>query len=172
MQPTGEALNEPFNIAEGVEIPVGEYNWTRYRFELETASKRKIGGQATWWFGGFYGGTLNEFKVELKVRPLPQLILEVNYEKNSGDLPFGSFSQELYATRVQLNLTSNLNFSSYIQYDNESRNAGSYSRLRWTFTPRGDLFVVYKHNLVNSITDRWEYSSNQLIVKLSYGLEL
>ena len=42
------------------------------------------------------------------------------------------------------------------------------TRLRWTFDPLGDVFVVYNHN-VEDFTDRWELESNQLIVKIQYA---
>lgn len=45
---------------------------------------------------------------------------------------------------------------------------GTNTRLRWTFTPVADLFLVYNHN-VQSIVDRWRLDSNQLLVKLQYA---
>ena len=42
------------------------------------------------------------------------------------------------------------------------------TRLRWTFDPLGDVFVVYNHN-VEDFTDRWQLESNQLIVKVQYA---
>ena len=60
---------------------------------------------------------------------------------------------------------------SFVQYDTESRSFGTNNRFRWTFAPRGDLFVVYNHNMAKPIEERfWEYDSNQLIVKLVYGI--
>jgi hypothetical protein len=60
-----------------------------------------------------------------------------------------------------------------VQYDNESSSLGSNSRLRWTFHPSGDLFVVYNHNLQQSLSDRasrrWNFDSNALMVKLQYA---
>jgi hypothetical protein len=172
IRPQGESLIEPFEISDGVIIGSDQYHWARYRLEVETASKRRINGQATWWFGGFYGGTLDQIQMEIRWRVFSSLILEMKYERNIGNLPAGSFTSDLIATRVQVNMTSNLNLSSYIQYDNESQSIGSYSRFRWTFAPRGDLFVVYKHNMTNDITNRWDYDSSQFILKLSYGLWL
>ena len=61
--------------------------------------------------------------------------------------------------------------SSYIQYDTDSESMGTNTRLRWTFVPVADLFVVYNHN-VRSIIDRWHLDSNQLLVKLQYAWRL
>jgi len=169
--PAGEFLKEPFEIADDVAIPMGTYHYMRYRVELETSSKRRINGQGTWWFGGFYGGRLDQFELQLNWRPLSFLVFQGNFEHNIGHLPYGDFTQDLYGVRLQLNLSSNLNFSSFVQYDTESRSFGTNNRFRWTFAPRGDLFIVYNHNMARPIEERfWLYQSNQLIVKLVYGI--
>ncbi|MBA4323185.1 MAG: hypothetical protein C0408_10250, partial [Odoribacter sp.] len=173
IKPAGEFLKQPFLIGGHV-IPAGEYNWLAFRAELETASKRALNGKITYWFGGFYGGTMDQIILALRWRPMPLVTLEINYEKSIGrmPLPTGNFQWDLVSGRVQLNMSSDLNLSSFIQYDTESRSMGSYSRLRWTFTPHGDLFFVYKHNIRNDLTNRWIYDSNQLIIKFSYSFDL
>ena len=172
VMPVGEQLEEPFEIVDGVILQPGAYHWMRYRLELETASKRKINGEFTWWFGGFYDGTLDQIEFQLNLRPFSFLNFELSFERNMGFLPEGDFVQDLWAGRVLLNFSSDLQISSFIQYDNESRNLGSNSRLRWTFSPKGDLFVVYNHNMINDLTDRWSYQANQLILKLTYAIWL
>ena len=52
--------------------------------------------------------------------------------------------------------------------DTESREMGSNNRLRWTFSPYGDLFVVYNHNLIRTDDPRWAFESNQLPIKVQY----
>ena len=60
----------------------------------------------------------------------------------------------------------------FLQYDNEGNSIGLNSRLRWTFMPLGDPFVVYNHNLAKSITDRWIRDSKQLLMKLQYNVRI
>ncbi len=57
----------------------------------------------------------------------------------------------------------------FVQYDNESRSFGTNTRLRWTFDPFGELFVVYNHN-VTDFGDRWGRDSNQLLVKAQHAV--
>src|SRR3954463_5026568 len=64
-----------------------------------------------------------------------------------------------------------LSLSSYIQYDTDSESVGANTRLRWTFKPIADLFIVYNHN-IRSIVERWRLDSNQLLVKLQYALRM
>jgi hypothetical protein len=171
--PTGERLREPFEIADGVTIPAGAYHWTRWRLEAQFASKRKASGQITWWFGGFYGGTLSELSLTGTLRPWPLLIVELNAGHNVGKLPQGRFVQDVVGTRLRFNFSPDLQLASYVQYDNQTRSIGSNSRLRWSFSPRGELFVVYNHNL-NEERDAlgsrtgWAFASNQLLAKLQY----
>ena len=172
IMPAGEYLKEPFEIAPDVIIPAGGYNWIRSRLELETASKRAINGQITWWYGGFYDGWLDQIELQLFLRPLAWMIIELNYEKNIAKLPFGNFDQSLFGGRLQLNFTPDIQLSSFIQYDNLSNSIGANTRMRWTFVPRGDLFIVYNHNMARNIEDRFSYQSNQLIAKLTYSFWL
>jgi hypothetical protein len=152
-------------------IPTGSYHWRRYRLEGGTAQKRRLYTQVTWWFGDFYNGRLDQIEWTGAWNPAPLLTVEFTGERNIGDLETGRFMQTLVGTRVRLNLSSDLSIASYTQYDTDSRSIGVNTRLRWTFVPVGDLFVVYNHN-VRSLLERWELESNQLLIKLQYAWRL
>lgn len=168
VNPTGERLTEPFEVADGVVVPPGSYHWNRYRLEVGTAQKRRLYTQVTWWFGGFYGGHLNQLVWTGAWNPTPLITVEFSGEHNVGDLPGGQFTQTLVGNRLRLNMSPDLSLSSYVQYDTDSDSIGVNTRLRWTFTPAADLFVVYNHN-VGSLDDRWAIQSNQLLIKLQYA---
>ena len=172
--PVGERLSAPFEIADGVIIPAGTYKWTRWRLEGGLASKRRLSGQYTWWFGNFYGGRLDEFELTTSWKPTPLFIFELTAERNVGRLPEGNFTQQVVGTRYRVNVSPNLQVNSYLQYDNESDSFGMNSRLRWSFSPQGDLFVVYNHNAIEPLDAfgsrlGWRFASNQLLVKLQYA---
>ena len=171
VHPTGEHLSAPFEVARGVVIPAGSYHWRRYRLEAGTAQKRRLYTQVTWWFGGFYTGTLDQIIWSGTWNPTALLTVELTGERNTGDLASGSFTQTLAGTRLRVNLSPDLSVASYVQYDTDSDSVGVNTRLRWTFTPVADLFVVYNHN-VRSLLDRWQLDSNQLLVKLQYAWRL
>jgi len=168
IRPTGEQLTEPFEIADGVVIPPGPYHWMRYRLEAGSAAKRKLSGQATWWFGGFYDGQLDQFLLNLSWNPAALFTFTFSGERDIGQLKEGNFAQTLVGVRTRVNVSPDMEISSFVQYDTESGSLGTNTRLRWTFRPAGDLFVVYNHNL-NDLTDRWRLDSNQLLVKLQYS---
>jgi hypothetical protein len=88
-----------------------------------------------------------------------------------GRLASGRYKQTLVGNRLRVNLSPDLSIASYVQYDTDSRSLGANTRLRWTFRPVADLFVVYNHN-IRSLVDRWQLDSNQLVVKLQYAWRL
>jgi len=166
--PEGERLIEPFEVADDVEIPAGSYHWRRYRLEVSTAQKRRLYTQLTYWFGGFYGGDLQQVEWTGAWNPMPLVTVEFTGEHNVGHLPSGDFTQTLVGNRLRINISPDLSIASYVQYDTDSDSIGVNTRLRWTFTPVADLFIVYNHN-VRSLLERWQLESNQLLVKLQYS---
>ncbi|KPJ91980.1 MAG: hypothetical protein AMS18_08300 [Gemmatimonas sp. SG8_17] len=168
--PEGERLLEADEIA-GVAIQPGSYQWTRFRIEGDIASKRPVSGRVSWWFGGFYDGHLHQVSVQFLVKPSATATLELGAERNVGSLSTGDITQDLVSARLRINFSPDLQVNSYVQYDNDSRLLGTNTRLRWTFNPLGDLFVVYNHNVADRPTE-WELESNQLLVKLQYAMRL
>ena len=168
INPTGERLVSSFEVASGVAVQPGSYQWRRYRIEAGTAQKRRLYTQATFWTGRFYDGTLRQFSWTGAWNPTPLVTVEFTGERNVGKLVGGRFTQNLFGNRLRLNMSSDLTLASYVQYDTDSRSVGVNTRLQWRFTPVGDLFVVYNHN-VQSLEDRWALQSNQLLVKLQYA---
>jgi hypothetical protein len=166
--PTGERLLEPFEVADNVLIPAGAYHWRRYRLEAGSAAKRNVSGQLTWWFGGFYTGTLDQIQWQGAWHPSALVAVEFTGERNIGDLREGRFVQSVSGTRMRFNVSPDMQISSYWQYDTLSKSWGSNSKLRWTFRAVGDLFVIYNHN-IRQFADRWQLDSNQLLVKLQYA---
>ena len=169
--PTGERLFAPFEIADGVVIPIGTYDWRRYRLEAGTAAKRRLSAQASWWFGGFYNGELDQIELEGTWTPSPIVSFLFNVEHNIGRLPSGDFDQTLVGVKARLNLSPDFQVNSFVQFDNESRSIGTNTRLRWTFHPQGEFFVIYNHNIrdFKESPAGWARDSNALLVKAQYA---
>jgi hypothetical protein len=168
LEPNGERLPGPFEIADGVVIPAGPYHWLRYGLEVEAAAKRRLSGEVNWWSGGFYGGTLNQLELEGSWTPSPIVTLLASAEHNAGRLPWGDFDETFLGLKIRFNLSPDLQLRSFLQYDTESRSLGTNTRLRWTFRAQGDLFVIYNHNLRDT-EQSWQRQDNQLLVKLQYA---
>jgi Domain of unknown function (DUF5916) len=166
--PTADRPRQPFEVSEGVVIAPALYQWVRRNVGFTTAQKRRLYGSLNWTTGSFYDGDLSQWDLTLVWNPTPLYTLEFTGERNDGQLPLGAFTQHLVGTRVRINVSSDFSIATYAQYDTDSDSVGINSRLRWTFLPVADLFVVYNHN-VRSLLDRWQLDSNQLLVKIQYA---
>jgi hypothetical protein len=69
-----------------------------------------------------------------------------------------------------MSFSSELQLSVFGQYERERGEFGMNSRLRWTFDPMGDLFVIYNYNAPAAELVGWRLDSSQLLMKLQYGL--
>jgi len=186
LEPWGDKPPEEFDISDDVLIPSGTYEWVRYIAGLRLAEKRIISGELLLETGSYYNGDLTTIEGRLAFKPSAFLTLEFTGERNDGkakalpedfedldpseiELTEQKFTEELYGVRVLLNFSPNLQLSSFTQYDTQSRELGSNNKLRWTFHPLGDIFIVYNHNLIrNSEEKRWDFISNELPVKIQY----
>jgi len=142
--PQGETLLAPFEIAPGVVIPPGSYDFTRWRLEAQTSPHRPVQFGATTWFGTFFDGHLTQWQNYLKwTSPKGKVQLDFEVENDYGHLPQGNFVQRLWSVQGAYAWSPNLVLSSFVQYDTESQNIGTNTRLRWTIKPGNDLFIVW-----------------------------
>lgn len=171
--PRDERFAEPFEIANGVTIPAGAYHFRRFRLEAGLAQKRRFNAQATWWFGSFYDGYLNQYALTGAWKPWSLFIVELTGERDVGLMPEGRFVQDVVGTRFRFNVSPDLQVSSFVQYADDAQTFGTNTRLRWTFSPLGDLFVVYNHNMRTrdplTLRRTLGFASNELLAKLQYA---
>ena len=174
----GDRPPREFEVAPDVDIAPGSYEWSRRTMTLRSAAKRRISAEFSGENGGFYNGTLETVRGRLTLRASALLTVEITGERNLGRVwsPENesvqhfhkAFRQDLIGGRLEVNVSPDLQFSSLTQYDSESREFGSNSRLRWTFSPRGDLFIVYDHNEHRALNNHWSFQSSKVPLKLQY----
>jgi uncharacterized protein DUF5916 len=171
--PHGEILSAPFEIARGVFIRPGSYEFTRYRLEAQTSGHRPLQFGSTTWFGSFYDGHLMQWQNYLKwTSPKGRVQLEADTENDFGRLPEGNFVQRLWQLQGAYAWTPNLVLTSFVQYDTESQNIGTNTRLRWTIKPGNDLFIVWNRGWQRQILSPHDVSivpdSDIVAVKLRW----
>jgi hypothetical protein len=173
IMPQFERLDEPFEIADGVVIPPGDYTFTRFRVEAQSSRHRpwRIGAEV--WFGDFFTGSLTQTEAFVTyTTPSGHLQLELSAENDEGRLPEGDFTLNLGQFKAVYAFTPDLILSSFIQYDSESGDLGANTRFRWTIKPGNDFFVVWFHSWRHSIDSDKSFTlrpiNDQLVVKLRW----
>ncbi|HET9839452.1 MAG TPA: DUF5916 domain-containing protein [Candidatus Angelobacter sp.] len=151
--PHGETLLAPFEVSPGVIIPAGDYTFTRWRFEAQTSAHRPLQFGTTTWFGQFYNGHLTQQENYLKwTSPKGRIQLEIDTQNDFAHMPEGNFVQKLWQVQAAYAWNPNLILTSFIQYDTDTQNVGTNTRLRWTIKPGNDLFIVWNRGWQRLLT--------------------
>ena len=170
--PTFEHLDGPFEIRPGVVVPSGSYGFTRYRTEVNSATKRPWVVDFAFRYGGFYGGRLRQFQPALTLKPNMHLALVFQMERDEASLPQGNFVTQLFSGRLNYNFSPNVTWSNLVQYDSESRLLGFQSRFRWIVRPGNDLFLVVGRGWFRRDAGDYVPSFDKASAKLQYTFRL
>ena len=171
--PQYEFLPAPFEIGEGVRIRPGSYRFNRFTILGETSRHRSWRAASSTTFGAFYSGRLTQSQNSIHwTAPRGRFQTGLTVEQNFGRLPEASFVQRLWQLETAFAWNANLSLASFLQYDSESGNLGTNTRLRWTLKPGRDLFIVWNRGWQRLRTSRDDLllapDSEMLAVKLRW----
>ena len=164
-----EQLFEPFEIVDGVIIPVGDYKFQKVEVRVRTARERELSGNFTLTAGEFYDGERLELRSEIVWKPSPLFNTSFLYEYNNVDLPVGDFDTHVVQLNLNFNFSPKLYWNITNQYDNVSDSFGINSRIRWNVRPGNDIYLVFNQE-VDTFGGRWHPSKRQLNTKINWTL--
>jgi uncharacterized protein DUF5916 len=136
----------PFHIYKNVFIPNGLYHFARHQLTYGSGQDRRFTYNFFERFGGYYGGTLNEFRARANYRPTAKFSLSASetWDRFRLPLPNGNFSVVLASLQGNYSFSRFLTFTSLIQMDTSNRQAVSANlRLRYNYRPDSDLYIIY-----------------------------
>ncbi len=139
---THDELREDFEISDGIVIPTGAYDFTRYRLEMDSSQLRPIAGNAGFTVGDFYDGTRTDLFAGLSLRYQPLLTTSIELRQSRIDLEDGEFTTQIASGRFNFSFSQALSWNNVLQWDNVSETIGLNSRLRWIPTPGHEVFLV------------------------------
>ena len=143
-------------------IPLGLYHFTRHQLTYGSAKDRRFTFNLFERFGGYYGGTLNEFRVRMNYRATTKFSVSASstWDRFRLPLPNGNFSIVLASVQANCSFNRFLTFTSVIQLDTSNTQAVSANvRLRYNYRPdmrslcnfqRGH--AIHKYSSVKSTT--------------------
>jgi hypothetical protein len=140
---TYDLLTQPFRIAPGVTIPVGDYRFESARVSYTRGSQHSFSGTIGLERGTFYGGDQTILDYNARLAMTRQLSLEPSASINKIDLPYGAFTAQVYRARAIYTFTPLMFFIGLVQYNSSSHTVNTNLRMRWEYSPGSELFVVY-----------------------------
>jgi len=126
-------------------IPNGVYHFARHQFDLRIRKDRRFTYNFFERFGGYYGGTLNEFRVRANYRRTVKFpfLLQPRWIRFRLPCPMG-ISRGVGELTANYSFTRFLTFTSILQMDTSNTQAASANlRLRYNYRPDRSLYIIY-----------------------------
>jgi len=166
---TKEVITEPFEISDGVIIPIGAYSFDEYGFDIESGNQRPLSGSFSYREGEFFDGDRQQLKGSIRWSPSRHFRASASYDFNDVDLPSGDFIVRLVTLQADIVFSSTLSWVNLIQYDNVSETAGINSRLHWIPQAGREMFIVLNHSLEDfDRTNTFHSQAADFTAKFSY----
>ena len=161
-----EGLEEPFEIASGVTLPIGSYNFASLGLDFATNPSAPLSLSLRGDFGPFYNGTKNGGSATLTLRRGAALSSSLLVDYNDVRLDQGSFVRYLVGARVAYFFTPRIFAQSLVQFNNQARVWAANARFGWLNTAGTGLFVVFNDGREAGGFFRWvRPQARSLVVK-------
>jgi hypothetical protein len=164
-----EFIETPFEISDGIVIPVGEYAFDEYCASIGTGQHRKLYVDAYYCGGEFFDGNIVSPGIELIWRPSRHFALGLGYHVSDVELPQGDFTTRLSSLRANIAFTNTWSWENFVQYDNVSYTLGLNSILRWMPLAGREVLLVVNREFADYTQDRTFTSvTGDVTFKFSY----
>jgi hypothetical protein len=165
-----ERLFEPFSIFPGVVLPPGEYRFTRWRINGMSAGKRRLQVNFGWNLGEYWSGRADEVTTTFQYKIPPRFTISFTTNQTFARLPQGNFVSRILSWQANYAASPFLTFSNLIQYDNQSRNLGWQSRVRWILQPGNDFFFAFSQGWLQDPAGGYRFSAqdSKISTKFQY----
>lgn len=140
---TEDSLESPFQIAPGVVIPAGDYDFNAAGLSFLTHSSRPVSVEAQVLAGEFYDGTRQSGNVLLRLRPSRHVRSETTFEISNVKLATGEFTANVFRERFAYAFNPKVLANLFLQYNDLSQIASVNLRFSWNYRPGSDVFLVY-----------------------------
>ena len=163
-----DRLARPFPIAPGVTIPSGGYDSTQLRATYSLGRQKRWTGSVSAEHGSFFDGHQTALGFTSgRLAFTPHLAVEPAITISWIDLPFGSFTAQLYRTRLTYTFTPRMFVSSLVQHNSSNDSLSTNLRLRWEYRPGSELFVVYNEERDTLAPSYPDLENRAFIVKIN-----
>lgn len=167
-----ERLDELFEIVPGIGIPADEYRFDALGTYFSSSAGRRASLDGFLRYGNFYNGRQYDHELTMRIRPNRFFSSESTWTRNDIRLPDGDFTVDIVRQRLSLSLSPRLSTDSYIQYNAFSDLMSLNFRFNWIYRPGADLFLVYNYNWNAPSFGALDTRDRQIVLKLTYPVEL
>jgi hypothetical protein len=167
-QQSREHVTSPFSLFGRLPVPVGEYDFDRYRAEVSSGRQRPLSVTLAFEDGDFFGGDRREVFVDFQWRQSAHFFLGLGFAQNAVTLPGGQFTSHLGRLRTDVAFNSRWSWSNFIQYDNVFETVSVNSRVRYEPVSGRELLLVINHGSTIAADNSFTSIGDDFVAKVSY----
>lgn len=139
----GETLVQPFEIADGVILQAGRYDWVFNAWDFDTNPSAPFSIISRLELGGFYGGTKYGGAATFTFRPSAAFTSSLLVDYQDVNLDEGDFTRSVLGLKLGYFFTPRISVQSLVQYSNQAQAWTANVRFAWLNTAGTGLFVVF-----------------------------
>ncbi len=164
---TDQNLLYPINIADKDNTPVGRYVNQTGRLYYQTDNRKLLYLEGDLEYGTFYNGinyTINP-RINYRIQPSFKVSLSAQYVDVKLPEAQGETTFFLGTSKVEVNFSRKLFWTTYVQYNTQQDNIGINSKVQWRFSPMSDLYVVYSDNYLDT---PFAVKNRSMVIRANY----
>jgi hypothetical protein len=161
----------PFAFTDDEPLLPGKYHFNFAGIEYQSDERKPVSYLVGIETGQFYSGTRHQFALNLKYRKQPWGNFGLNFVQNELEFPdpFGKESLTLIGPKIEFAFSTDLFWTTFIQYNTQSDNFNVNSRFQWRFQPLSDIYLVFTDNYA---VEFWGPRNRALVLKMNYWLNI
>ncbi len=154
-----------------VPLPAQYYKMPSLNLQYNSDIRKKWTWNLSLFRGGFYGGTRTNAEVGINYRwqPLGNFGFNAEYNRLLFTPPYPSGDLWLMNGKMEFNFTPTFFWTTFLQYNTQSKNFNINSRIQWRYKPMSDIFLVYTDNY---LPESFQKLNRGLVFKINYWLNL
>ena len=171
-----ERLDRPFQVASGVAIDPGEYQFWDFSLSYNSDPSRVFSYSASYGPQTFYDGDRTDMSLRAGVRVTSKLATSARFSRSDIDLPAGAFTADLGSFQVDYAFSPAISLRTLTQYNSSTDQWSTSARFRYIYRPGSDIYIVYddvrRDTNIPVSPFLEEFRDRQLLIKVTYLLSM
>ncbi len=164
-------LKKEFDLVrKGTPIKIGNYIYSQVVLNYNSNYRKSLTYSGTLGFGQFYNGTKLNLRARIDYNFRPRVSLGVNFVRN--EIRFPKEYQDGFFTLIggqfKVSFTTDIHWSTFLQYNTQANNFNINSRIQWRFAPMSDVFLSYTDNYDILLAQK----NRALVLRINYWFGL
>jgi hypothetical protein len=143
------------------------YHWGDASILFNSDNRKPFKYDLSAGYGGYFNGNRWFIQGALNYRFQPYGYISILYSYNELILPspWNRTGFWMIGPKLDVTLTNNLFFTTYVQYNKQANNININTRFQWRYKPVSDIFLVYTDNY---FPDNRNAKNRALVLKMTY----